>query len=133
MSQRVTGQLTKRQLQELRRLELVKHELDKLRKKGIDADIPICPVCKSPRLVLITSYYDLGYLGSLQPAYYCIDCGWYGRTLTIMTNRPENDAILEDMKEAFGDDTAMVDATATCDVEETDAESKRNRFTNYTY
>ena len=101
MSQPVTGQLTRKELQELSRLKAVREALDELKRKGISADIAICPVCKSPRLVDLTSYRDLGYIGSFHPAYYCLDCGWYGRNLTIMTNRPEKDAVLNDLKNAF--------------------------------
>ena len=101
MSQPVTGQLTRKELQELRRLRAVREALDELKRKGISADIAICPVCKSPRLVDLTSYRDLGYIGSFHPAYYCLDCGWYGRNLTIMTNRPEEDAVLDDLRNTF--------------------------------
>ncbi len=101
MSQPVTGQLTRKELRELRRLKAVREALDELKKKGISADIAICPVCKSPRLVDLTSYRDLVYIGSFHPAYYCLDCGWYGRNLTIMTNRPEKDAVLNDLRNAF--------------------------------
>ncbi len=120
MAQRTSGQLTEKQLRELRRLEFVKHALEELRKRGITQDVPICPQCKSIRIIQITSAYNLGALGSFQPAYYCLDCGWFGRTLTIMTNRPENDAIMEDMMKAFGDDSGMVD------------ETDRDPWTNYT-
>ncbi len=75
--------------------------MDELKRKGVTADIAICPNCKSPRVIDLTSYHDLGFIGSFQPAYYCLDCGWYGRTLTIMSNRPQDDAILEDMRGAF--------------------------------
>lgn len=96
-----TGQLSAEELQQLKRLLKVKTKLRNLKRKGIIADIAICPVCKSYRIVDLTSYFDLGYIGSFQPAYYCLDCGWYGRILTIMTNRPEDDAVLEDLKETF--------------------------------
>jgi hypothetical protein len=101
MSEAVTGQLSLKELRELRRLKAVRAALDELKKKGISADIPICPVCKSPRIIDLTSYRDLGFIGSFQPAYYCLDCGWYGRSLTIMSNRPQDDAVLEDMRGAF--------------------------------
>jgi hypothetical protein len=95
------GQLSRKELRELKRLKMVKEALDELKRRGVDADIVICPICKSPRVIDLTSYHDLGFLGSFQPAYYCLDCGWYGRIVTIMTNRPEEDAVLEDMKGAF--------------------------------
>ena len=101
MSEAVTGQLSLKELRELRRLKAVRAALDELKKKGISADIPICPICKSPRIIDLTSYRDLGFIGSFQPAYYCLDCGWYGRSLTIMSNRPQDDAVLEDMRGAF--------------------------------
>ncbi len=101
MFQQATGQLSRKELQELRRLKAVREALDELKRKGVSADIAICPVCKSPRLVDLTSYHDLGYIGSFHPAYYCLDCGWYGRNLTIMTNRPEEDAVLNDLRNAF--------------------------------
>ncbi len=101
MSQQYTGQLTEKELAELRRLKAVREALDELKRKGVSADVAICPVCKSHRVVQMTSYFDLGYIGSFHPAYYCLECGWYGRKLTIMSNRPEEDAILEDLKGAF--------------------------------
>ncbi len=101
MEKQSIGQLSRKELRELKRLKMVKEALDELKRRGIDADIVICPNCKSPRVIDLTSYHDLGFLGSFQPAYYCLDCGWYGRIVTIMTNRPEEDAVLEDMKGAF--------------------------------
>jgi len=101
MFQPATGQLVRKELQELRRLRAVREALDELKRKGVSADIAICPVCKSPRLVDLTSYHDLGYIGTFHPAYYCLDCGWYGRNLTIMTNRPEEDAVLNDLRNTF--------------------------------
>ena len=96
-----TGQLSRKELQELRRLKAVRQALDEWRKKGFDVDIPICPICKSPRLVDLTSSHDLGFFGSFQPAFYCLDCGWYGRIAPVMSNRPEKDAVLEDLQGAF--------------------------------
>jgi hypothetical protein len=97
-----TGQLSRRELEELRRLRAVRQALDEWKRKGFDVDIPICPICKSPRLVDLTSAHDLGiFPGSLQPAFYCIDCGWYGRIAPVMSNRPERDAVLEDLQGAF--------------------------------
>ena len=101
MSQPVIGQLSRKELQELRRLRAVREALDELKRKGISAEFAICPICKSPRVVDLTSYRDLGYIGSFHPAYYCLDCGWYGRSLTIMTNRPEEDAVLNDLRNTF--------------------------------
>lgn len=99
--QDTSGMLSRRELADLRRLKAVREALDELKRKGISADIPVCPNCKSVRLVDLTSYHDLGYIGSFQPAYYCLDCGWYGRVLTIMSNRDEQDAILKDMRDTF--------------------------------
>ena len=101
MTEQASGQLTSKELQDLRKLKMVKEALQEYKRRGISADIPVCPVCKSPRIVHITSFQDLGYIGSFQPAYYCLDCGWFGRSLTIMTNRPEDDAVIEDLKGAF--------------------------------
>ncbi len=95
------GQLSQKQLRELLRLRAVKEALEEYKRKGIFTDIQVCPNCKSVRLVQLTSYYDLGYIGSFQPAYYCLDCGWYGRMNFYMTNRPENGAVIKDMTEAF--------------------------------
>ncbi len=102
MSEALYGQLSQEELRRLRKLEIVRDALDRLKRKGVSMDIAICPICKSTRVVQITSYFDLGPLGGFLPAYYCLDCGWYGRTLTIMTNRPEDDAVLEDMQQRFG-------------------------------
>jgi hypothetical protein len=97
-----TGQLSRKELEELRRLMAVQQALDEWKRKGFDVDIPICPICKSPRLVDLTSAHDLGiFPGSFQPAFYCIDCGWYGRIAPVMSNRPEKDAVLEDLQGAF--------------------------------
>ncbi len=102
MSETTTGQLTQRELRELRRLKAVREALDRLKRKGITADLPICQICKSPRLVDLTSAHDLGiFPGSFQPAFYCIDCGWYGRIAPVMSNRPQEDAVLEDLQGAF--------------------------------
>jgi len=101
-SRPISGQLSAKELQELRRLMAVRMALDEWKKKGIDMDIAVCPICKSPRLIDMTSSHDLGvFPGSLQPALYCLDCGWYGRIAPIMSNRPEQDAILEDLQGAF--------------------------------
>ena len=99
--QDTSGILSQKELAELKRLKAVREALDELNRNAISADIPVCPNCKSVRLVDLTSYHDLGYIGSFQPAYYCLDCGWYGRVLTIMSNRPEEDAVLEDMRHTF--------------------------------
>ena len=102
MSTPVTGQLSRKELQELRRLKAVRQALDEWKKKGFDVDLPICPICKSPRLVELTSALDLGtFPGSFQPAFYCIDWGWYGRIAPVMSNRSIRDAVLEDLQEAF--------------------------------
>ena len=102
VSRPATGQLTRKELEELRRLKAVRQALNEWKKKGFDVDIPICPICKSPRLIDLTSAHDLGiFPGSFQPAFYCIDCGWYGRIAPIMSNRPEKDAVLEDLQGAF--------------------------------
>lgn len=101
MSSSKINQLSKEELRAFRRLHIVRTALDELKRRGISADFPICPVCKSPRIIDVRSSRDLGLLGGFQPAYYCVDCGWYGRAITIMSNRPENDAILEDLQETF--------------------------------
>ncbi|MFW9965428.1 MAG: hypothetical protein ACFFCX_17780 [Candidatus Sifarchaeia archaeon] len=115
MSRPSIGQLSKKELQELRRLMAVQQALNEWKKKGFDVDLPICPICKSPRLVDLTSAHDLGiFPGSFQPALYCIDCGWYGRIAPVMSNRPEKDAVLEDLRGAFTplmdpDENALLD------------------------
>jgi hypothetical protein len=81
-------------------LRAVREALDELKRKGVDADIVICPVCKSARLVQLTSFPDLGYIGSFQPAYYCLDCGWFGRFNVTMSNRELEEAVLKDMEDA---------------------------------
>ena len=101
-SRPLTGQLSQKELRELRRLMAVRQALDEWKKKGFDVDIAVCPLCKSPRLVDLTSSHDLGvFPGSFQPALYCLDCGWYGRIAIVMSNRPEQDAVLEDLQGAF--------------------------------
>ncbi|MBD3406079.1 MAG: hypothetical protein GF411_08145 [Candidatus Lokiarchaeota archaeon] len=101
MTQFTGGILSKRELIELRRLRAVREALDRLKRKGISADFPVCPNCKSARIVDLTSYHDLGYIGSFQPAYYCLDCGWYGRNLAVMSNRDLSEAVLRDLESAF--------------------------------
>lgn len=100
LSEQTTKQLTEKQLKELQRLRATKMALDELRRKGIFADFIICPECKSPRIQQLTSFHDLGYIGSFQPMYFCLDCGWYGRLKLTMSNRPLDEAILEDLKDA---------------------------------
>ena len=101
-SRPLTGQLSQKELRELRRLMAVRQALDEWKKKGFDVDIAVCPLCKSPRLIDLTSAHDLGiFPGSFQPALYCLDCGWYGRIAPVMSNRPEQDAVLEDLQGAF--------------------------------
>ena len=101
-SRPISGQLSAKELRELRRLMAVRMALDELKKKGIDVDIAVCPICKSPRSLDLTSSHDLGvFPGSLQPALYCLDCGWYGRIAPVMSNRPQQDAVLEDLQGAF--------------------------------
>ena len=101
MSRPATGQITRKELEELRRLMAVRQALDEWKRKGFDVDIPICPICKSPRLVDLTSSHDLGvFPGFLQPAFYCLDCGWYGRLNITMSNRELEEAVLNDMSDA---------------------------------
>lgn len=97
-SEQTASQLTEKQRKELQRLRANRMFLDELKKKGIFTDIIICPVCKSPRIQILTSFKDLGYIGSFQPMYFCLDCGWSGRLELTMSNRPLNEAILEDLK-----------------------------------
>ncbi|TFF68299.1 hypothetical protein EU520_00590 [Candidatus Thorarchaeota archaeon] len=114
--QDTSGILSEKELTDLKRLRAVREALDELKRRGISADIPVCPNCKSARLIDLTSYHDLGYIGSFQPAYYCLDCGWYGRTLAVMSNRPQDNAVLEDMCDAFPemrDDTDEMEKTNT--------------------
>ncbi|MGY5852082.1 MAG: hypothetical protein RTU92_00785 [Candidatus Thorarchaeota archaeon] len=101
MAESETGQLSEKELRDLKRMQIVKDALDRLKRRGIDADIVICPVCKSHRVIDLTSYSDLGYIGSFHPAMYCLDCGWYSRIKIVMSNRPEPNAVLDDLHEAF--------------------------------
>ena len=100
MSDQSQEQLTERRLKELQKLRATRMALDELKRRGIFADIIICPECKSPRIQELTSFHDLGYIGSFQPLYFCKDCGWFGRLELTMSNRPQDEAILEDLKEA---------------------------------
>jgi len=97
-AEQTSSQLTEKQLKELQRLRANRMFLDELKKKGIFTSIIICPVCKSPRIQELTSFKDLGYIGSFQPMYFCLDCGWSGRLELTMSNKPLNEAILEDLK-----------------------------------
>ncbi|MDH4212720.1 MAG: hypothetical protein ACFFCT_14395 [Candidatus Odinarchaeota archaeon] len=99
MSNQSQEQLTEKKLKELQRLKATRMALDELKKRGIFADFIICPECKSPRIQELTSFHDLGYIGSFQPMYFCKDCGWYGRLELTMSNRPLDEAILEDLKD----------------------------------
>jgi len=100
MSDQSQEQLTEKRLKELQKLRATRMALDELKRKGVFADIIICPECKSPRIQELTSFHDLGYIGSFQPLYFCRDCGWYGRLELTMSNRPLDEAILEDLKDA---------------------------------
>jgi hypothetical protein len=104
MSEQTTEQITQKKLKELQKLKATRMALDELKKKGIFADIIICPECKSPRIQELTSFSDLGYIGSFQPMYFCKDCGWFGRLELTMSNRPLDEAILEDLKDAATDE-----------------------------
>jgi hypothetical protein len=104
MSEQTQKQLTEKQLKQLQKLKTTRMALDELKKKGIFADIIICPECKSPRIQELTSFHDLGYIGSFQPMYFCKDCGWYGRLELTMSNRPLDEAILEDLKDSSLED-----------------------------
>jgi hypothetical protein len=101
LTEQISGQLTQKELRELRRLKVVREALDELKKRGVYTDIAVCPNCKSFRIIQLTSSHDLGVFGNFQPAFYCIDCGYYWRGEIIMSNRPEQDAVLEDLKTAF--------------------------------
>ena len=102
MSEPISGQLSKKELRDLQRMQLVREALDRFKEKGKPVDIAICPACKSYRLVQLTGFHDLGYIGSFQPTWYCTECGWWGRTLVIMSNKEsKEEAILEDMRGAF--------------------------------
>ena len=101
MATPISGQLSEKELRDLKRLKLVKEELDRLKREGVDAELPICPNCKSIRVIDLTSFSDLGYIGSFQPALYCLECGWYGRIKIVMSNRAESSAVLDDLRHAF--------------------------------
>jgi hypothetical protein len=101
LTEQISGQLTQKELRELRRLKVVREALDELKKRGVYADIAVCPNCKSFRIIQLTSSHDLGVFGNFQPAFYCLDCGYYWRGEIVMSNRPEADAVLEDLKTAF--------------------------------
>ena len=99
MSQPI-GKLTEVELEEFKKLKFVREALDELKRRGKDTDIAICPICKSYRVIQVTSF-EL-FFGQCQPSYYCLECGWYGRALTIMSNRPMKNAVLEDLYDTFG-------------------------------
>jgi hypothetical protein len=101
MERQESGQLSRKELEELKRMKAVREALDEFKRRGISADIAICPNCKSPRLVDLTSYHDLGYIGSFQPAYYCLDCGWFGRFNVTMSNRELEEVVLKDMSDTY--------------------------------
>lgn len=101
LSDQFSGQLTQKELRELRRLKIVREALDELKKRGVYTDIAVCPNCKSYRIIQLTSSHDLGVFGNFQPAFYCLDCGYYWRGEIIMSNRPEADAVLEDLQTTF--------------------------------
>ncbi|MGV9103086.1 MAG: hypothetical protein ACOC38_07440 [Promethearchaeia archaeon] len=103
MRENLTGQLSAKELAELKKLKIVRKVLKELKKKGKKVDFPICPNCKSAQLIRLTSFRDLGYIGNFHPAYYCLECGWYGRNLSLMSNREMKDTVLEDLQENFTD------------------------------
>jgi hypothetical protein len=101
LAEQAVGQLSQKELRDLKRLKIVRQALKELKKRGVSADIAVCPNCKSFRIIDLTSYHDLGFIGGFQPAYYCLDCGFYWRGEIIMSNRPEPDAVLRDLRTAF--------------------------------
>ena len=64
--------------------------LEKLEEDKTYLDVQVCPKCKSPKVKRSgTSEGDLfGHMAIVPPKYECDDCGWTGRTLVKVTNRP---------------------------------------------
>jgi transposase-like protein len=81
----------------------VTEALDELKKQGIDAEIQVCPRCKSPRLKRAQSTGgDMwGHLGMIQPSYECQDCGWQERIVLKATNKSMSVREVEIIREAM--------------------------------
>jgi hypothetical protein len=64
--------------------------LEELEKTKEYLEVQICPKCKSPKVKRSgTQEGDLwSHMGIVTPKYECSDCGWSGRTVVKVTNRP---------------------------------------------
>ncbi len=64
--------------------------LEKLEEDKTYLDVQVCPKCKSPKVKRTgTIEGDLfGHMGIVPPKYECSCCGWSGRTVVKVTNRP---------------------------------------------
>jgi transposase-like protein len=81
----------------------VTEALEELKQQGIDAEIQVCPRCKSPRIKRAQSTGgDMwGHLGMIQPSYECQDCGWQERIVLKATNKPMSVREVELIREAM--------------------------------
>lgn len=64
--------------------------LEKLEEEKTYLDVQACPKCKSPKVKRTgTSQGDVfGHMAIVPPKYECPDCGWTGKTIVKVTNRP---------------------------------------------
>jgi hypothetical protein len=68
-------------------------------------DVQICPECKSPKVKRVNTDGDpLSHMGLVPPKYECSDCGWNGKILLKITNRPLSVKDVELMLEALNID-----------------------------
>jgi hypothetical protein len=64
--------------------------LEKLEEEKTYLEVQVCPKCKSPKVKRTdTQGGDLfGHMALVPPKYDCNDCGWSGKTVVKVTNRP---------------------------------------------
>ena len=80
--------------------------LDELANQGKFLDLKICPRCKSPRHLRIMDV--VGFYAPLGPSkYICDKCGWTGRTIIEMSNRPiteQDEEMMEEIIDIFSEE-----------------------------
>jgi len=63
--------------------------LEKLKERGREVDIQVCPRCKGRKIKRVDSTAgDMsGHMGWTPPKFECHECGWIGRLAIFATNR----------------------------------------------
>jgi predicted RNA-binding Zn-ribbon protein involved in translation (DUF1610 family) len=81
----------------------VTQALEELKQEGIQADLHVCPKCKSPKIRRANaSAGDMtSHIGFLSPKYECPECGWQDRLVLKATNKPLTVRDVEIIREAM--------------------------------